>query len=99
MIAVFKQQVEALKILLKRGADVNAVDSQDRQTALIAAISANCFDVAALLIEYGAAIYCPDKYKSTPFQYAKELGLTKIVALMMHYSDLTGENTLMHDEL
>jgi ankyrin repeat protein len=91
MIAAFKKQISALKILLKRGAEVDVIESQDGQTALMAAVICNSSESVALLIKYGANKDLEDVHKCSASQYANLLHLTPIVELMTKPSDLVGQ--------
>ena len=63
-VAAEAEQFVQLRLLLERGADINATAS-DGRTAIIALADQAQFDQVAYLIEQGAAIHKPDSYGAT----------------------------------
>jgi serine/threonine-protein phosphatase 6 regulatory ankyrin repeat subunit B len=64
LLAAREGRVEAARVLIEGGADVNVVDP-DRHTALILALINGHFDVAGLLIDSGADVNMEDKVGRT----------------------------------
>ena len=64
-------QIEIMKLLLERGADVNTRDStQERRTPLHRAAANGHVEAIKLLIEVGGDVYSFDNTRSTPFTRA-----------------------------
>lgn len=72
MYAAREGHLEAVRLLLEAGADVNAVD-MNGIAPLLLAISNNRIDVARFLIERGADIQAVDWYGRTPVWAAVEM--------------------------
>ena len=100
MYAVYKNNISAARLLLKYGADVNAVTQCDG-TALRVAVIMNLPEMAGLLIEYGAdvnsitdgmtnmeqALYCGENNKDMVHLLAFCGGTFQIDATIMYYSE------------
>ena len=79
-LAAFFGHVEAARILLDAGAEVNAVSHNAlANTPLHAATAGKHSEVALLLIERGAEAHTTDSGGYTPLQIATQNGLTKVV--------------------
>jgi ankyrin repeat protein len=72
MFAAREGHVDAARLLIDAGSDVNAVDKNDI-TALFMAISNNRIPMARFLIEQGANIHATDWYGRTPLFAAIEM--------------------------
>lgn len=78
MKAVYNNNLEAVKYLIKIGADINFQGSIDR-TPLIEAIRSGFLDIAKYLIDKGAYVDIRDRFSETALDYAIEEGYTEIV--------------------
>lgn len=79
-LAAFFGQVEAARVLLDAGADVNAVSQNSlANTPLHAATAGKHSDVALLLLASGADAHTTDAGGYTPVQIAKQNDLTDVV--------------------
>jgi ankyrin repeat protein len=76
---------DTVRILLNRGADVNAKE-HNGDTALHGAASAGHIDVVRLLLEKGGDIGMANKTGKTPFDMAEEKGHTAVVEMMLELS-------------
>jgi ankyrin repeat protein len=65
---------EALKLLLDRGSDPNAKETQRGQTALMWALDQKHLDAARILIEHGADINAHSRNGFTPLLFAAKQG-------------------------
>jgi hypothetical protein len=74
--------VDALTLLIRAGAPLNAKDSPQRRTALHHALIARRFDAAKLLIEAGCDIKSCDSAGKNPITLAAIARATEIVALL-----------------
>ena len=86
--AAYGLNIEAIKELLRLGADTEAVDEDDGQTPLYYALgrypSEDQADTVALLLqEGGAEIDCQDRGGDTPLQLAVLFGLVDVVAVLI----------------
>ncbi|WP_407701984.1 ankyrin repeat domain-containing protein [Viridibacillus soli] len=80
LAATDKQDVHAVKKLLKSEQDINAQDSKGR-TALMIATYNNDLKIAKMLIEAGADVNIQDNIQNSPFLYAGAEGYLDIVKL------------------
>jgi ankyrin repeat protein len=74
--------VDALTLLIRAGAPLNAKDSPQRRTALHHALIAKRFDAAKLLIEAGCDVKSSDSAGMNPITLAAIARATDIVALL-----------------
>lgn len=81
IIAAYSRSAEAVELLCKRGADVNAKDNPGC-TALLYAAYYNAPDVAETLLRYGADQTITDRYGKTPLDYAEEYNYPRLVTLL-----------------
>lgn len=74
--------IEIVKLLLKKGADVNSED-EDGELPLILAIEKKNVELALLILDSGADLYVKDMGGSTPLHRAAALGMTPIVEALL----------------
>ena len=79
-----KGDVESVKNLLERRADVGARDEQG-QTPLMKAAKHGNYPVAKLLIDYGADVNASDQLGGTALKYAKEFRQSALVGLLKRH--------------
>jgi ankyrin repeat protein len=82
MAAAMRGDVEALKSLLDRGADVNVQGGDFGRTALLMATTTGRDDVVKLLLEKGANPSAKDQLGNTVLRWAKKQGDSSIVKLL-----------------
>jgi ankyrin repeat protein len=70
---------ELIKLLVSKGADVNAVRSYDGRSALILATSKNNLPMVKYLLAHGARKDIKDRLNKTVEDYARESGYTDIL--------------------
>ena len=73
---------EIVKLLLEKGADVNAKNMYGETPLHKAASDNGNKEIVTLLLEKGANVYAKDTYNQTPLDIAKDKGHTKIVAFL-----------------
>jgi hypothetical protein len=73
--------VETVKDLLERGADIHTRDKQG-ETVLMKAARVGNFPVVKLLIEYGAEVNAIDVTGGTALSYAKSFGQEEVATLL-----------------
>jgi ankyrin repeat protein len=78
--ATYYGKIEAVKVLLANGADVNANFST---TPLHCAIRAQALDIAELLLAHGADVQAIDDYRYTPLHSAAWCGNVRLVKLLV----------------
>jgi uncharacterized protein len=81
MIAAYKGSPECLKVLLKAGADINAVSDSGTSVLQHAAAHARQ-DNVKVLIEHGVKVNVKNKYGHSPLSVADEYGYTEVSALL-----------------
>jgi len=84
MLAAQKGTPEAIKILIKHGADLEIKDSMGGRTALMWAVSSNKLDAAQTLVEAGADIECVANDGSNPLLSCARGGFTSIARFLIH---------------
>ena len=82
MQAVLGGHTEVVRLLLERGADINATE-RDSKTALMLAAESGQTEIAHLLIDHEADINAVGTDSKTALNLAAEAGHTKIVELLM----------------
>lgn len=93
MLAALEGRTETVKILLSKGADVNAKDDEGRTALMFAAINLHSETVKALL-EHGAEVNTRDKDGATALMLAASSGSTDTVkALLDKGADVNAEFT------
>lgn len=80
--AVASGNVDMVKILLVRGADVNIKGEENGLTPLHAAAFDGQLEIARLLIEHGADVNAKMKNGDTPLAIAKKKGHAQVAALL-----------------
>jgi len=90
-------RLEIVKLLLDRGADINAGDKRgmtgSQQTPLYAALSANQFEVEKYLLEKGADVNSANSHGKTPLHLAATHRDVRTVRLLLDH----GANVLAQD--
>jgi ankyrin repeat protein len=81
-------RVEAIKLLLERGAYPNAWDNGDK-TSLHYAAERGDVEIVRLLLEKGAYPNARDYRRRTPLRYAAEYGYSDIVRLLLEHGTLS----------
>ncbi|KAF4443711.1 ankyrin repeat-containing [Fusarium acutatum] len=82
--AVFKRRVESTRLLLQRGAQVDAEDTLFG-TALCYAAGEGHLDVVKLFLEHGADTELTSWHEEAPLSLAAELGHVDVVRLLLAY--------------
>jgi ankyrin repeat protein len=85
--AAFEGHIDIVKLLLERGADIEAKGTHDR-TALGWAAQAGKPDIAALLMEKGAAAGVMDENGFTPLMLAHAGDFHGIAEMIAEYQDV-----------
>ncbi|GAB1401676.1 hypothetical protein MASR1M68_05870 [Elusimicrobiota bacterium] len=81
--AVKKNNIEIAKMLIEKGADVNAVGGSEKKTAIFFAVSDDNVEMAKMLISKGADLNVTDDYYRTPLNIAVEKGNKKMINLLL----------------
>ena len=76
-------QVEQVRLLLDKGANINGVDEQGT-TPLMKAISSNNFELIAILIAKGADVNAKNRYGNTALMNAAEADNIKALEILLH---------------
>ncbi|MBN2642650.1 MAG: ankyrin repeat domain-containing protein [Victivallales bacterium] len=90
IIASGKGNVEMMKLLIERGAQVNAQENNRAKhghTPLHAAVTSKSVDAVKLLLAAGADISLKDKNKLTPLQLAQKSKFKDIVQLLEQHEE------------
>ena len=82
IIATKNANIEAVKVALKHGADVNVRDKDDLATPLIIASKINNKDLVEILLDYGADKNLTDEEGWMANIYAKENKCQEIIDLL-----------------
>lgn len=90
---LFSQGMEAALLLLKYGADVNAIadERHDYRTVLHYAVLSGNYDIITLMIKQGAKLNYEEEYdlgKPSPLDLAILKGDPKIVEMLISYGKL-----------
>lgn len=80
--AVERNDLREVSSALKKGADVNTVDTQKRNLLLIAT-QKKLVDMAKLLVQHGADVNRQDERLDSPFLYAGATGQTELLKLFL----------------
>lgn len=99
--AVFMNDLERVKLLIDKGADVNKGCSKIEMSPLMLAVHINSFEMVKLLLEHGADVNHRDLIDDTPICYAAIKGDLELVKFFVKKgSDIKTENnfgyTLLH---
>lgn len=86
-LASHEGQIEVVEQLLRLGANLHAVTSEDRLTPLHVAAIGGHTDVAAMLIARGAAVSAKASKGATPLVYALIYSHGKTADLLMNHSE------------
>ncbi len=70
--AAFGGNTEIIELLLKKGANINAIDTSKQWTPLFFAVFMNRPDAVKLLIDHGADDMIKDKLNKTAYDYRKD---------------------------
>jgi ankyrin repeat protein len=93
-----RKDLDIPKLLIDRGADVNTVNGS--LSVLLAAIGAQDFALAALLVEHGANVECFDKARKTPLLWAAYYGQLELLKLLLaHGANLNAQDALGQNAL
>ena len=78
--------MEMVKLLVERGADINAkYRSDEGMTALMYAVFNNNFEAVELLLKHGADINAKDDHGRTPLMLAVNCGQLKMIKLLLDF--------------
>jgi ankyrin repeat protein len=84
MMAAYDGYTEIAKLLIEKGAEINAKGGVDMDmTPLVYAASQDRFDMVKLLIENGANVNIKTKYGWTPLFFAASRGAVDIAKLLI----------------
>ena len=96
--AVTKGQVEIVKLLLERGADVNYIHSLGGGTCLTDAAMNGSASIVSLLLDHGAKVDIKDETMGyTPLMYAASGGRDEVVKLLLDHGaavDMAGDHAV-----
>jgi ankyrin repeat protein len=85
-IATVRGDVEAVRVLLVAGAEIDAIVEEDC-TALYYAASFNKPDVVQVLLEHGASLETRNSiFGDTPLEVAERKGHREVLALLQEYA-------------
>ncbi|KAJ4175725.1 Ankyrin repeat A protein 2 [Fusarium falciforme] len=83
MVASYYGHRVVVKLLLEKGAKIEAKDSEHGQTPLLWAAGEGHDAVVKLLLEKGADVEGKDNYGQTPLSWAAEIGQEAVVKLLL----------------
>ena len=89
MSAATTNSVETIKVLLDRGADIDA-RANDGKTALILAAFLGRSGAVEILLERGADVNAADNGGRTALSLAKDFGRSNIVEMLMNAGAVEG---------
>ena len=81
--ASYMNRIAIAKLLIERGADVEAKDNDGGRTPLHFAANWNRIETAKLLIERGADVEAKDKWGQTPLHFASSWNHIEIAELLL----------------
>lgn len=84
-VAIEKGNPELVALLLKNGADVNAIHKDGWFTPLFSAVEQGNPEIVALLLKHGADVHAVDQNEFTPLFNAVHKGNSEIVALLIKH--------------
>ena len=88
--AIIYENVSAVDILLRHGADVELTDEEaDYESPLFMAIEYADFEVIKMLLSYGANINATNQYGGTPLLYATHMSVSEYMYLVANGADTT----------
>jgi ankyrin repeat protein len=94
-VAIEKGNPELVALLLKNGADVNAIHKNGWFTPLFSAVEQGTPEIVALLLKHGADVHAVDQNEFTPLFNAVHKGNSEIVALLIkHGADVNAVGKL-----
>ena len=82
--------LEAARLLLELGADVNAPRPRDRKTPLHAAVKSGNLPLVRLLVAHGADVHAQDVGGSTPIEWAETWGHEAVIEFLASIAAGTG---------
>jgi len=86
--AIAEGHFDISAILVKRGADVNAVNMSNRTSLHFLAAYSNNSGIAKLMIDHGANVNAKDKYGRTPLHYAAKKGNLKVADVIRRHGGM-----------
>ena len=86
-IAVHRGDIEAMRLLVLAGANVNAVTGPRESTALLRSCINGNYEAAKMLLEAGASIHAVDRYRNGCITLAAKAPVdsSRLMALLMQY--------------
>ena len=92
LLGISERKQQMVEFLVKKEADIHAVDKMKR-TALILAVNYECTDVVSLLLQRGADVFSPDVFGWTAEEYAAISGFDIICELISEYKEKRPKTT------
>lgn len=83
MTAVKNNNMEITKMLIEKGADVNDITINSRESAIFFAVNNDNIEIVKLLISKGADVNMVNAYAQTPLTIAVEKGNKKMINLLL----------------
>ncbi|VUZ47671.1 unnamed protein product, partial [Hymenolepis diminuta] len=83
MVAVIKNKINIIQLLLKYGADVNTANKLGR-TALMISSNEGLIDIVDILIQSGAHVNAQDINGMTAIFYAVDGGFSNVIRVLVH---------------
>lgn len=83
MTAVKNNNMEITKMLLEKGANVNDITVNSRESAIFFAVHNDNIEIVKLLISKGADVNMVNGYAQTPLTIAVEKGNKKMINLLL----------------